>query len=347
MFCGCGGMTSGFMQVDEFELLLGIDNDTASLETYKHNFGISKGEFIDLFEENFIRKIRKLTNNQKIDVVVAGPPCQGFSLTGTRNFEDKRNSLYLSVLKVVEEFKPEAFIIENVRGMKTLYGGSVLNEIKRRFDEIGYTVAEPTILNSADYGVPQIRHRLFIVGLKRKYGKFEFPSPTHSKDEYISCEDALADLPSRVNEFGNEVDKYGAKKPKSQYQKYMRSQSDRLLNHVATNHTEYVKSVINLVPEGGNYKSLPAGIGESRQFNEAWTRYHSKKPSRTIDTGHRNHFHYKWNRVPTVRENARLQSFMDHFKFLGTKTQQYRQVGNAVPPMLAKNIAIQLLKFLK
>jgi DNA (cytosine-5)-methyltransferase 1 len=117
-----------------------------------------------------------------------------------------------------------------------------------------------------------------------------------------------------------------------------------LLNHVATRHTDLVKSVIRLVPEGGNHKDLPPGVGESRKFNEAWTRYHSQRPSRTIDTGHRNHFHYEFDRVPTVRENARLQSFPDDFQFIGTKTQQNRQVGNAVPPMLAEAIAREILK---
>ena len=107
-----------------------------------------------------------------------------------------------------------------------------------------------------------------------------------------------------------------------------------------------MKWVISQVPEGGNYKDLPKGVGDSRKFNEAWTRYHSKKPSKTIDTGHRNHFHYKWNRVPTVRENARLQSFPDTFEFLGTKTQQNRQVGNAVPPLLAQAIGEKMLRHL-
>jgi len=118
------------------------------------------------------------------------------------------------------------------------------------------------------------------------------------------------------------------------------------LNHVATKHTELVKSVIRQVPEGKNHKSLPPGVGDSRKFNEAWTRYHSKKPSRTIDTGHRNHFHYKFNRIPTVRENARLQSFPDNFVFVGTRTQQNRQVGNAVPPLLGFHVAEKLSTYL-
>ena len=126
----------------------------------------------------------------------------------------------------------------------------------------------------------------------------------------------------------------------------MRVNSKKINNHIGTQHTDLVKSVIAQVPEGGNHKDLPKGVGDSRKFNEAWTRYHSQKPSKTIDTGHRNHFHYKYNRVPTVRENARLQSFPDNFKFLGTKTQQYRQVGNAVPPLLGFYIAKQLKKIL-
>ena len=134
--------------------------------------------------------------------------------------------------------------------------------------------------------------------------------------------------------------------PLSKYQEYMRKNSSILLNHVGTVHTELVKSVISLVPEGGNHKDLPPGVGDSRKFNEAWTRYHSQKPSKTIDTGHRNHFHYKWNRVPTVRENARLQSFPDDFEFFGNKTQQYRQVGNAVPPLLGFHLAKALKKHL-
>jgi DNA (cytosine-5)-methyltransferase 1 len=103
-----------------------------------------------------------------------------------------------------------------------------------------------------------------------------------------------------------------------------------------------VIDTISQVPEGCNYKSLPAGVGESRRFNEAWTRYHGDKPSKTIDTGHRNHFHYKYNRVPTIRENARLQSFPDDFMFLGTRTQQNKQVGNAVPPLLGYHLGVKL-----
>ena len=347
MFCGCGGLTAGFQDAG-FELLFGIDHDLPSLKTYSHNFGDGRGAQIDLFENNYLSKIEDKIKefSGEVDVVVAGPPCQGFSLTGPRNFDDPRNQLYLTVFGVVKKFMPKAFLIENVKGMKTLYGGDVVEEIVKRFSILGYKVSEPTILSSANYGVPQIRERLFIIGVRNDFDKFEFPSPTHYEKNYVSCEQAIGDLQSRNDDQGKEIDDY-IQKPNSEYQKYIRQGSKKLFNHVATKHTELVKSVIRLVPEGKNHKSLPPGIGDSRKFNEAWTRYHSQKPSRTIDTGHRNHFHYKWDRVPTVRENARLQSFKDKFEFVGTRTQQNKQVGNAVPPLLAFHLAKQILKIIK
>jgi len=246
----------------------------------------------------------------------------------------------------VKKFKPKALLLENVKGMKTLYDGKIIQEVVRRFTALGYNIATPSILSSADFGVPQIRERLFIVGVRKDIGEFEFPKPTHPPNFHLTCEEAIGDLQSREINLGNEIDDYEFP-PISDYQKQMRKGSKKLFNHVATKHTDLVKSVIRLVPEGKNHKSLPPGVGESRKFNEAWTRYHSKKPSRTIDTGHRNHFHYKWDRVPTVRENARLQSFPDAFKFLGTRTQQNKQVGNAVPPLLAFKLAKQILKIIK
>ena len=119
----------------------------------------------------------------------------------------------------------------------------------------------------------------------------------------------------------------------------MRKRSKKVYNHIAAKHSERIKKIISMVPDGCNYKSLPAEYQNTRNFHVAWTRFASNKPAPTIDTGHRHHFHYKYNRVPTVRECARLQSFPDDFIFLGTKTQQFRQVGNAVPPLMAEAIA--------
>lgn len=344
LFSGCGGLSLGFQKAG-FDVVLGVDNDVAALKTFQKNHTGAKAASLDLFKDEAIAEIGKLVGGRTIDVIVAGPPCQGFSLTGPRKFDDPRNKLYLSVIKAVATYKPRAFVIENVRGMASLYGGQVKDEIIRRFSALGYNVAWK-ILCSADYGVPQIRHRLVFVGVRKDIGAFSFPAPTVDKQHYIGCRDAIGDLPTRETELGQEEDSYGMA-PFSDYQRLMRGSNTVLNNHVATNHTDHVKSVIAQVPPGGNYKDLPDGVGDSRKFHVAWTRYHPDRPSNTIDTGHRNHFHYALNRVPTIREFARLQSFPDDFVFLGTKTQQNRQVGNAVPPLMGQAIAEQLQKLLK
>ncbi|MGB1491114.1 MAG: DNA cytosine methyltransferase, partial [Candidatus Poseidoniaceae archaeon] len=341
LFSGCGGLSVGFEQAG-FKVIAGVDYDEAALNTFKHNHRGSHAIHLDLSKDDAMEQIRtRIGYETQIDLIAGGPPCQGFSLTGPRKLKDKRNKLYMSMLSAVKEFSPSAFLIENVRGMAGLYQGKVLKDIVTQFDKAGYNV-EHRILNAADYGVPQVRNRLFIVGIRKDIGNFEFPESTHRQSDWVTCEEAISDLPTLENDLGSNESKYeGA--PISDFQRKLRGSCNVLYNHLGTRHTELVKSVIAQVPEGGNHKDLPPGVGESRKFNEAWTRYHSQRPSRTIDTGHRNHFHYRWNRVPTVRENARLQSFNDEFEFLGTKTQQNRQVGNAVPPLLARALGRQIM----
>lgn len=348
LFCGAGGLSYGFKQAG-FDVLAGIDANEPALKTYEHNMGGAIALNEDLYKiDESLDDIATKIGTKDIDVIIAGPPCQGFSLTGSRDLNDTRNKLYLAVVKAVKYFQPKAFLIENVPGMATLYKGVVKQQIINTFEDMGYAVSvTPKPLMAADYGVPQIRKRMFFVGYKKDlgYNYFDFPKPLLDKDHYVTTGEAISDLPSLENDLGVEETEYTSK-PKSEYQKMMRKNSTKLFNHVGTRHTDEVKWVISQVPEGGNHKDLPKGVGESRKFNEAWTRYDSKKPSKTIDTGHRNHFHYKWNRVPTVRENARLQSFPDTYQFLGPKTQQNRQVGNAVPPILAQVIAEKMIKHL-
>jgi DNA (cytosine-5)-methyltransferase 1 len=342
-FCGCGGLSLGF-EMAGFDIQCGIDNDETAAKTFESNHKSSTFLPRDINDQSLKNEIDEVLKGKKITGIVGGPPCQGFSLTGPRNFKDPRNALYLKYWEFIRDYSPDFFVIENVPGIAGLYGGKVREDIIERFSSLSYKVTDNLVL-VADYGVPQLRRRMFFVGFKESFGKFEFPKPTRDDSNYVSCEDAIGDLPSREKSLGQEEDEYSMK-PLSVYQKLMRKGSSGLFNHVATKHTDLVKSVIRQVPEGGNHKDLPPGVGESRKFNEAWTRYHSQKPSRTIDTGHRNHFHYKWDRVPTIRENARLQSFPDKFRFWGTKTQQNRQVGNAVPPLFAKILASHILNHL-
>lgn len=343
LFCGCGGLSKGFEEAG-YRTLLGVDIEQSALNTFEKNHNGAVGLNLDLSAQYSFDIIDDVIKGGKIDVIIGGPPCQGFSLTGPRNFEDERNKLYLAMIETVRRYQPQAFLIENVPGMANLYKGAVKDEIVRRFTEMGYNVSYK-IVCAADYGVPQIRKRLIFVGLRNSKEKYKFPEPILKEEDYITCKQAIGDLPPLVEELGEEVSSYGVN-PSTDYQKKMRGNCNVLYNHVAVNHKDFVKKVIALVPDGGNYKDLPEGVGTSRNFHMAWTRYASDKPSRTIDTGHRNNFHYKWNRCPTVRESARLQSFPDDFVFTGNKTQQNKQVGNAVPVLLAYALAKQILNYL-
>ena len=339
LFCGCGGLSYGFEKAG-YNVLLGIDNDSKALETFELNHKGAKSICGDITKISYEKDIKAIIGNKKIDVIIGGPPCQGMSLSGPRKFDDPRNSLYLSYIRLVEEIKPKAFVIENVPGLVGLFQGQIKDSIIEKFTQMGYNI-KFQILCAADYGVPQSRRRVVFVGLKN--GEFTYPSST---SETVTCEMALADLPTLEKDIGVECADY-LTSPQNEYQELMRQNSTNVYNHIAANHSEKVQKIISLVPDGGNYKDLPEEYINSRNFHVAWTRFASKKPAPTIDTGHRHHFHYKFNRVPTVRECARLQSFPDDFIFLGNKTQQFRQVGNAVPPLMAQAIAECLKKQIK
>ena len=338
LFCGCGGLSYGFERAG-YNILLGIDNDKKALETFELNHKGSKSICGDITEVTYEKDIKPLIGDKKIDVIIGGPPCQGMSLSGPRKFDDPRNKLYLSYIRLVDEIRPRAFVIENVPGLVGLFGGQIKDSIISKFTEMGYSI-QYRIMCAADYGVPQNRRRVVFVGLQE--GEFEYPEPVK---EVVTCSMALSDLPPLTDELGVENADY-ATEVTNYYQQLMRERSNKVKNHIAANHSEKVKHIISMVPDGGNYKDLPEEYKDSRNFHVAWTRFASDKPAPTIDTGHRHHFHYKYNRVPTVRECARLQSFPDDFIFLGNKTQQFRQVGNAVPPIIAECIAKQLKKYL-
>lgn len=338
LFSGAGGLSYGF-ELAGFNVLLGIDNDEAALNTFKLNHKQSEILNCDITEISYATDIRPLIGDNKIDVIVGGPPCQGMSLSGPRKFEDPRNKLYLSYIRLVKEIMPRAFVIENVIGIVSLFKGKIKDHIIEEFTKMGYKVQFKTLVAS-DYGVPQKRKRVIFVGTLEE--GFSFPEPVGYT---INTKEALSDLPTLEKELG-EIEMEYLSSPQNDYQKLMRSNSDKVYNHLAANHSDRVKEIIAQVPDGGNHKDLPKNLRETRNFNVAWTRFASDKPSPTIDTGHRHHFHYKYNRVPTVRESARLQSFPDDFIFTGNKTQQFRQVGNAVPPLMAKLIGCNLLDYL-
>ena len=329
LFCGAGGLSKGF-EMAGCTVLAGFDNCEYSIKTFEENHKSATGILTDLSQP-----IPDIKSYNDVQIVVGGPPCQGFSISGKRNPNDARNFFYKAYLHTLESLKPKYFIMENVPNLVSMDSGRIKKKIISDLSSIGYSVYSK-ILNAKDFGVPQSRRRVIFIGcLSGKNIAIKAPDTKE-----ISCYDAISDLPEESLMDGSSH----AYTANSTYQREMRTKSATVWNHEVTNHSEKTKSIISLVPDGGNYKNLPSEFRKTRKVNIAWTRFNSKKPSNTIDTGHRHHFHYKWNRVPTVRESARLQSFSDDFVFYGSKTSQYRQVGNAVPPLMAQHVAHQLLE---
>jgi DNA (cytosine-5)-methyltransferase 1 len=336
LFCGCGGLSYGFIEAG-YDVVLGIDHWKDAIETFKYNHKSSIGIVADLFNET-PKKISEKTGIKNVDLIIGGPPCQGFSLAGKRIVDDERNKLYKSFVNFVNHFQPKAFMLENVPNIVSMSNGIVKDNIIKDFENLGYKVVYK-VLMASEFGVPQNRKRAFFVGIK---GDKEFIFPNPRNPILLTSKDAISDLPENSIVDGYEY----PIKPKSKYQELLRENSSGVYNHQITFHNEKTIEIIAMVPDGGNYKNLPIELHQTRKVNIAWTRLNSTKPSFTIDTGHNHHFHYKFNRVPTARESARLQSFPDNFIFKSGKTSQLKQIGNAVPPLLAKILAENLLKYI-
>lgn len=333
LFSGCGGLSLGF-EMAGFDVRLAIDNWEDALVTYRYNHKSTKTLNADLLSLD-PKKVENAFNLHSIDVIIGGPPCQGFSVAGKRIIDDDRNKLYKSFVRFVHHFKPKAFVMENVPNILSIGNGAIKEAILADFTSLGYNVVYKVLIAS-DYGVPQNRRRAIFVGLLES--EYIFPKPT--TEIRVTTKEAISDLPEETIKDGEGYPNL----PQSDYQCLMRKNSKTLNNHQATVHTSETRRIIAMVPDGCNYKCLPQEMWSLRKVHIAWTRMDSKKPCFTIDTGHNHHFHYSYNRVPTVRESARIQSFPDDFLFIGGKGSQLKQVGNAVPPLMANEIAKQLLK---
>ena len=344
LFCGCGGFSKGFEEAG-YNVRFGIDMWNDAIVTYKHNFPNAAviNEDITKISGKDILKTANL-KKEDVDVIIGGPPCQGFSVSGKRMIDDDRNKLYKSYVQIVSELQPKVFVMENVPGLVRLFKGQVAEQVLEDFTNIGYTV-QKQILSADNYGVPQQRKRVFFVGVRNDLVKkgmmYKYPIPfmgNGTDTPAWTCKDAISDLDFVPDDRVLGEDIAYEIKPQNDYQIQMREGSKSVLNHSITIHNAKTKEIIAMVPDGGNYKDLPEELWSTRKVHIAWTRMDSKKPCFTIDTGHNHHFHYKENRVPTVRESARIQSFPDNFEFIGIKTSQLKQVGNAVPPLLARAV---------
>lgn len=332
LFCGIGGLSLGFEQAG-FEVISAVDMWKDAVITYNHNRKekVAQVMTVESFNEQLLPQIIK---EHHVTGIIGGPPCQGFSTVGRRVVDDPRNNMYLEFYKAVKIAQPDFFVIENVKGMLTLNKGAFVQDLLARFGNgevdgekgLGYTISYK-LINAADYGVPQNRWRVFYVGVKNK--TFEFPEALPYQ---LTAKDGISDLEGADNNH------YGSE-PVNDFQRKMRGSMTTPLNQDYTDHSEKTIEVISQIPDGGNIRSLPREFWEIRKYNKAFERMGTFKPSNTVDTGHRNYFHYSENRIPTARENARLQSFPDSFEIVGTRGSQYKQIGNAVPPLLAYEIA--------
>ena len=346
LFCGCGGLSEGF-RLAGFEIVGGVDFNAAAIRTYNKNFGVGTGVCCDLLSMSREEIIQTFGDLQDVDVIIGGPPCQGFSAANRYKTEgqDPRNKLFFEFIKFVDLARPRAIVIENVKGIITKDNGYAKDRIEEIFRERGYSVAH-RILDASDFGVPQKRSRNFFVMLKE--GEFDFDT-LQKVGEVVTVREAIGELYSYDKNDESCFTLRG--QPQTDFQKYLRASDNSIYNHEVRYPAEIVQHRISFVPQGGNWADVPPELWPTERNNRhssAYKRLDETLPSVTIDTGnnHSNYFHPLYNRIPTVRESARLQSFPDSFIFEGNRSEQYRQVGNAVPPLLAKAIADRLMEVL-
>lgn len=364
LFAGCGGLSLGFKMAG-FHSLLASDIDENCELTFKANFK----------EVPFIRKdinlisredIEKVTKGQSVDVIIGGPPCQGFSLANKKrdnNNTDPRNQLFYQYLKVLNWVNPRAFVLENVKGLLSMQKGRVIKDIVTCFSDAGYNV-DYKVLKASDFGVPQIRERVIVIGIRKDLDVIpSFPVPQNGN--IVTVDEAISDLPQIEAGEGQEIASY-PHPPQNKYQELMRRDSSVVLNHIAMRHTPRLverfkaikqgQSLIDVWETHGAVKRGNPTEKSTIKFAQNNNRLFGNKPAPTIAASFQSNFiHPYLNRNFTAREGARLQSFPDNFVFCGFRTKmswqkglsQYQQIGNAVPPLLAYQIAMTLKETLK
>lgn len=374
LFSGAGGITLGLLNAG-FNVTYCADIDPACEATHRRNFpqipfsrdGVEKIKGADILRIAGLRR-------GELDLLIGGPPCQGFSILGQRQIWDARNGLFHDFLRIAKELKPKCLVIENVTGLATLDNGTVLREIGKAFSEAGYTIDCAELL-AAQYGVPQMRWRMFFVGWRLDQGKRRgFPAPTHGKAGigdlvpnrtittaesagFVTIRDAIGDLPAiRAGELGTAYRRV----PKGEYQMAMRESAPvALSNHYAPRLSEQNLLRLRALKPGEDWRDLPHHLlpaSMQRALRKDHTRRYRRMKwqgvARTIITRFRDpksgeYTHPNQHRTISIREAARIQSFPDWFVFEGNYSQQYDQVGNAVPPLLAKAVGAELYQMLK
>lgn len=344
LFAGVGGLSLGF-EKQGFDVLIANEYDKSIAAAYTENHKKTKMIVGDITSLDLKETFGSYTG--KIDVVIGGPPCQGFSQKGQRKtIHDERNFLFKYYVAIVELVKPRYFVMENVPNLLTAENGFFYKEIEELFNKMGYSL-EHGVLNASDYGVPQNRRRTVIIG-KLNGAAPKLPQP---KDIKVTIWDAISDLAYLESGEGAYEQEY-KNAPESDYQKILRGNSKVLYNHTVTKHSPLALERLALIPPNAGREVLPKEHLTKSIYSGTWTRMRKDEISVTIttrfDTPSSGKFTHPFlDRAITVREAARIQSFPDDFVFVGNKGSQMKQVGNAVPPLLAAAIAEVIMKDIK
>lgn len=342
LFCGAGGLSWGMDKNEHFKTTVALDFDAQAADTFKRNMPYAEVVVGDITDAETKAKIISLSQQTGVNMIVGGPPCQGYSMKGKKlGLEDPRNFLFREYLSLVEKLQPEVFVIENVKGLLLSANGWFKDQIVQTIENLGYTV-NFGVLNAADYGVPQARERAIFICSKHR--EVALPEPTVERKTTVR--DAISDLAYLESNEGDFEQDY-ITDAQSDYQVMMRSGSTKLYNHKASNHKQVAIDKLKLIPPEQGKECLPEEMHGKQKFKTTWGRLKWDEVSPTIDTrfdassnGTNNHPFL--NRAITPREAARIQSFDDRFVFYGSKVYVRKQVGNAVPPLLATAIANQI-----
>lgn len=361
LFSGVGGLSYGFARDDNFEIVAANEILPNMAKAYSLNHPTVKvyAEDIKDFSADKVQKDLGIKPGE-IDIVVGGPPCQAYSTVGKRLIDDPRGKLFQEYYRVLKEFNPKLFLFENVKGLLSMQGGELLKTIISLFESLGYKV-KYKLLNAADYGTPQIRERIIIIGSKLKT-EFEYPEPTHyppddennlfksSLKPYLTLEEAISDLPFiKTNEESFEY----ANEPQNEFQKLMRKNAPRkLMDHSSPKNNDKLVKIMESLPDGGTPRDLPESLRPTSGFKNTYCRLWWKRPSTTITRNlstpsSSRCIHPKAPRPLTTREGARIQCFPDDYQFYGSRGDRNLQIGNAVPTFLSNAVAEAILKNFK